>query len=162
MVRLGALDDASGVAPLFGFAAPLLDELGHALAADILGKFEAAAPEILGGERPGFIDDIDQDRGAERGQGLAAHRVVHEVLGPAPGGLFKFFRVGQGYCFGAPIIHHQGLELLGAHQGPQAAPARGPARTALGIGEVNGGPGQALFSGLADAHDPNTPAEALP
>ena len=125
VVGLGALDDAPRMAALLGLAAPGLDQLGHALAADVLGKLEAAAPEILGGQRPGLVDDVDQDRGAERRQGLAAHRVVQEVLGPEPGGGLEFLGVGQGHGRRALVIHHQGLELLGAHQGPQAAPARG-------------------------------------
>ena len=86
-----------GMAALLGLAAPGLDEFGHALAADVFGKLEAAAPEILGGQRPGLVDDVDQDRGAESRQGLAAHRVIHEVLGPEPGGGFEFLRVGQGH-----------------------------------------------------------------
>ena len=98
----------------------------------------------------------------KRRQGLAAHRVVQEVLGPEPGGGFEFLGVGQGHGRRALVIHHQGLELLGAHQGPQAAPARGAARPAVGVGEMDGGAGEALFPGLADAHDPDTPAEALP
>ena len=55
-------------------------------------------PEIFGGQGPGLVDDVDEHRGAEGRQGLAAHRVLHEVLGPLPGRGLEFVRIGQGHA----------------------------------------------------------------
>jgi hypothetical protein len=59
-------------------------------------------------------------------------------------------RVGHGHRALGVRVQDDGLDLLGAHDRAHAAAPGGTARTALGIGKLDGGGGEALLPGRAD------------
>ena len=123
---------------------PQQQRLGDLLAADALGVVEYAAAEVLGGEHAVGVDDVDQYRGAQHLQRLAGDRVLVHGAVQAQAHVPVALGVGDGRRLVAES--NDGLQVLGAHDGAQAAAAGGAVAVVEDRGE-----GDEVLAGLADA-----------
>jgi len=119
---------------------------GQALAAHLVGGLEIARLEVLRWQAAHLVEDVHQDvrpvggqaRPGDGGRGHLRPDLLHRRQ--------EALLVGHADALGPP--DHQGLQVLGAHDGTHAAPAGGPMLVVHDVGQK----GQ-LLPGGADAGD---------
>ncbi len=109
-----------------GTSTPLLDDIVHCLAADLLDALELALREVPGRVGTGLVDHICEDIGPIGGQALAGNRVLSQGISKHARCLFKGIPVLIFYARGIGVVHHHGLKALRAHHGPHAPTASMP------------------------------------
>ena len=97
--------------------------VGQGLPAHLVGGREVAVPEVVGGQRPGLVEDVDQDVGAVGLEPGAPHGVQADALPGLVHGGHETLGIGHLHRPGAH--HHHGLEVLGAHDGAHPGAAGG-------------------------------------
>ena len=152
----------AGVADAPLALACLGDQLVDDLAADLGRALEATGAEVTGGQAARLVHHVDEDSGAVGGKGLAGHGVGPQRLGEGLGPVVEKRRILGAQRAGPRIVHHDGLEALGAHDGAQAATARVPARPVLHVVDGDARHGHLHLARRADAHDSHLVAVALP
>jgi hypothetical protein len=89
----------------------------HGLPGDLAGLLELDVTVVVGGQGPHFVDDVHQDLGPILRQALTRDGVVGEDPLLLGGNLEKLRDVANARQALGPADRH-GLEVLGAHHGP--------------------------------------------
>ena len=95
VVDLRTLDDTTGMAAVFRFAATFHDLIVHGLAGDLVMARKLTGGEIACRQSAGLVDDIDQDIGAVLAESLTDRMIDKRFRKDLVGGL-EFFRIGNG------------------------------------------------------------------
>jgi len=153
IIRLGTLDDTAGMTSFLDPAASGLHMLDHFFTGNTFDVVKSSLPEIFGRQRSGLIENINQNRGSKGRQALTSHGMIKQNFDPTFGGNLEGFLVSIAGTGTIGIIHNQGLDTLGAHDGTEATATGCPGGMSLGISKLDGRSKTQGFTGRTNNHD---------